>query len=73
MFLWLNIIYGFCGYRGQRYTYSHDDLDSLISKIGLDRASIFGKLKPTAAILEGPPEEYSGVTETKNKNSDIFY
>ena len=39
----------------------------LISKVGLDRASIVGKLKPTAAILEGPPEEYSGVTETKIK------
>ena len=39
-------------------------LYSLISKIGLDRASIFGRLKPTAAILKGPLEEYSGVTET---------
>ena len=28
---------------------------------------IFGKLKPTAAILKGPPEEYSGVTETNIK------
>ena len=37
----------------------------VISKIGPDGASIVGKLKPTAAILEFPPEEYSGVTETK--------
>ena len=27
-------------------------------KIGLDRASIVGKLKPTAAILKRPPKEY---------------
>ena len=27
----------------------------------------FWELKPTAATLNGPPEEYSGVTETKIK------
>ena len=36
-------------------------------KIGLDWASIFEKMKLTATILKGPPEEYSGVTETKIK------
>ena len=37
------------------------------SKIELDWASIYGKLKPTAAILKASPEKYSGVTETKIK------
>ena len=39
--------------------------ETLISKIGPDPTSIVGKLKPTAAILEWPPEEYSGVSEKK--------
>ena len=33
--------------------------------VGIKRA--LGKLNPTAAILKGPPEECSGVTETKIK------
>ena len=41
-------------------------------KISMVEASIFGKPKPTAAILKGPPQEYSGVTETKIK-TEIFY
>ena len=42
---------------------NHCRFQQLIWKIGLDRASIVGKLKPTAAILEWPPEEYSGIIE----------
>ena len=34
-----------------------------------DRASIVKKLKPTAAILECPPEEYSGATEKKRRRT----
>ena len=47
---------------------------SLISKIGLDRASIVDKLRPTAAILELRPEEYSAcVTEKKMRTLTFFY
>ena len=44
---------------------NHCRFQQLIWKIGLDRASIVGKLKPTAALLEWPTEEYSGAIENK--------
>ena len=52
-------------FRAKAVIYEKGLFRPLILKIGLDRASIVGKLKPTAAILEWPPEEYSGVTEKK--------
>ena len=45
----------------------------LIWKLGLDRASIVGKLKPTAAILEWPLEGVQWRHRKENENSGIFY
>ena len=56
----------------QYYWCSYTIVFSTIWKMGLDRASIVGKLKPTAVILEWP--QWREEDENKeNENSDIFY
>ena len=42
-------------------------------EIRLDRASIFEKLKPTAARLKWPPEEYSDRYRKENENFVVFF